>query len=465
VGVHYVGEMAEGSRMRRLMDFVTRGGVKWNKLPSEFERFVYPDFNFSVPDNESVYQQRLIRLFPAEQRAITRYFYDIRNVNRWLETEMTCALAPASVSWLLGLANKSLRKLMLATTSSYLDANFQDAKLKALLVSQWGDYGLPPAESAFGVHAMIANHYFDGAYYPEGSAKSIADAIVPVVQGAGGACLANHEVLEILIENGRAVGVRVKIKSENESQEAVFRAPLIVSDAGIPVTFGRLVPEQHRPHKYLQLSQTGHSCVTLYLGLKEAPSRLGFQGENHWLFDDYNCFDVAASTQELLQGHARQGYLSFPSLKDPQSTKHTAEVVTVADYDAFAKWEHEPWRKRGPEYEALKAKIAEGILSLVEKHYPGFRELVDYAELATPLTVTDMTNHPRGSIYGTPLTPANLRLRGFGPKTPIANLLLTGADAVALGVVGALMSGVAAAGLSLGWPTLRKLLKGEVGAN
>ena len=59
-------------------------------------------------------------------------------------------------------------------TGDYLQAHFRDPKLRALLVSQWGDYGLPPAKSSFAIHATIAQHYFAGASYPVGGAGSIA---------------------------------------------------------------------------------------------------------------------------------------------------------------------------------------------------------------------------------------------------------------------------------------------------
>ena len=41
---------------------------------------------------------------------------------------------------------------------SYLDQHFRDPQLKALLASQWGDYGLPPAQAAFGMHALVETH-------------------------------------------------------------------------------------------------------------------------------------------------------------------------------------------------------------------------------------------------------------------------------------------------------------------
>src|ERR1700680_1300259 len=48
VGLHYVGGMAAGDRGRQLFDLVTRFGVRWQKMPSPFEKFVYPDFSRSI---------------------------------------------------------------------------------------------------------------------------------------------------------------------------------------------------------------------------------------------------------------------------------------------------------------------------------------------------------------------------------------------------------------------------------
>jgi phytoene dehydrogenase-like protein len=75
---------------------------------------------------------------------------------------------------------------------------------------------------------------------------------------------------------------------------------------------------------------------------------------------------------------------------------------------------------------------------------------VAYAELATPLTFEHFTGAPSGTIYGYPATPDKFRKRWLAPKTPIRNLYLTGTDASILGVMGALMGGVATASTLLG---------------
>ena len=45
-----------------------------------------------------------------------------------------------------------------------------------------GDYGLPPAQSSFAMHATIVEHYLNGAFYPIGGAASIAAAMVPLIE-------------------------------------------------------------------------------------------------------------------------------------------------------------------------------------------------------------------------------------------------------------------------------------------
>ena len=48
VGLHYVGGMAAGETGRQVFDLVTRRGVRWQRMASPFEKFVYPDFTFDV---------------------------------------------------------------------------------------------------------------------------------------------------------------------------------------------------------------------------------------------------------------------------------------------------------------------------------------------------------------------------------------------------------------------------------
>ncbi len=132
-------------------------------------------------------------------------------------------------------------------------------------------------------------------------------------------------------------------------------------------------------------------------------------------------------------------------MKDPEAAAPTAEVVAAVDPAIFEPWTGSRWMKRGAEYEALKERIADAMLALVERHLPGFGALVAYRELSTPLSTEHFTAHPRGEIYGIPATPERYRRTYLQPRTPVPGLYLTGADALALGVVGAARAGLGCA--------------------
>jgi phytoene dehydrogenase-like protein len=272
-----------------------------------------------------------------------------------------------------------------------------------------------------------------------------------VIREAGGDLLPGHEVTKIILESGRAVGVEVQLKKGKDESRLEFRAPVIVSDAGAWNTFTRLLPSEAIPfHAELETLPEGLEAVELFLGLKRDPREMGFQGENYWIFSSFDHDQMCAGRNDLLEGRAPMAYLSFPSLKDPQARSHTAEIVAPFSFRTLEAFRDEPWRRRGTDYESAKDRLTQALLELVEQQHPGFRDLVAYAELATPLTFEHFTGAPSGTIYGYPATPDRFRKTWLTPKTPIRNLYLTGTDAAVLGVVGALMGGVASASTQLG---------------
>ena len=135
-----------------------------------------------------------------------------------------------------------------------------------------------------------------------------------------------------------------------------------------------------------------------------------------------------------------------PSAKDPDfSRRHpgraTIEAVTVAPYEAFARWENRRWKRRGSDYEALKDKLARQLLDVVYRHVPQLREKIDYYELSTPLSTRHCANYSRGEMYGLAATPARFRQEFLRPQTPVPGLYLTGQDVATLGIPGALFGG------------------------
>jgi phytoene dehydrogenase-like protein len=222
----------------------------------------------------------------------------------------------------------------------------------------------------------------------------------------------------------------------------------------------KLLPDVEVPFKakLAEMTRHGSTMASVYLGFKRDPRELGFQGENHWLFDSLDHDKIAAQGDDVLEGRPHFCYLSFPSLKNPRAVKHTGEILSALSYASVARFRDLPWRRRGEEYEAMKSRIAEGLIEFVERRFPGFKEMVEFVEVSTPLSVEHFTAHAGGTIYGVPATPERFRQTWLQPKTCVPGLYLTGADAAALGIMGALMGGVAAASQMLGAAGFMKIM-------
>ena len=451
VGLHYVGEMGEGMTGRRLFDFITDGRVKWNPLPEAYDVFVYPDLQMSAYKGEAKFRRSLIDAFPDERASIEQYFRDLESANAWLKRHFMGMALPPPLSWIVRVVNRLTANQPLRVTKQYLEGRFRDPNLRAVVTSQWVDYGLPPGQSAFATHALIASHYLAGAWYPKGGAGEIAKATSQIIRSTGGELLVNHDVLRILIEGNQALGVEVKIKKGQHSSRKNFRAPVIVSDAGAWNTYSRLLPDSSLTFgDELKCPPTGFEVVELFLGLRRDPREMDFHGENHWIFSSIDHDEMYAQRDQLLEGRAQMAYLSFPSLKYSESRRHTAEIIAPLSHRSLAAFQDEPWHRRGVEYESAKNRIVQGLLDLVERHHPGFRDLIEYSELGTPLTFEHFTAAPSGAIYGYPGTPERYGKSWLGARTPIQNLYLTGCDAALPGIMGALMGGVLTAGEMMG---------------
>ncbi len=462
VGLHYVGQMESGTTTRAMFDFITQGKVKWNKMPDPYDVFIYPDFIFKVHDKETNFKSDLISKFPDEKENIEKYFYDLKTVGKWFGRYNFSLALPLSARMISSLISSKGSDLALMTLKNYLDKNFKNEKLKSLLASQWGDYGLPPSQSALAVHALIVNHYINGGYYPIGGSKKISDAVIPIVKLNGGDLLVNNIVQEIIIKKGKAIGVKTKEKHENELVEKEYFAEKIISTAGAHITYLELINKQNAP-KFIEEIKNfppGAAHVNVYLGLQSSPAKLGIKGENYWIYDSYDHDRRYENNDRLLDGIASGVYVSFPSMKDPEAQNHTAEIIAFCKYKHFEKWAEQPWKKRDEEYNALKEKICNALIDFTDKHIKGLKQLIDYKELSTPLSTIHFTGNPEGAIYGIPATPERFKMKWIGPYTHIKNLYLSGADAFGHGIVGGLMGGAISAALVIkgfrGIPTVFK---------
>lgn len=455
MGLHYVGQMGEGDPVRAVMDMVTGGQVRWNPMPTPFECYHFPDMVIEQPTGRDAYREMLIGRWPEERPAIERYLSEVDAAYQWFVARFTSGGVPNDFRDRAA-RRHPVRARALRTTREALDAcGLRSPALRAALTAQWGDYGVPPAASAFVAHATVVSHFLGGGWFPEGGASGIAEGARAAIESAGGKCLVRHDVEQVIVERGQAIGVRVMCGSGPRRESREFRAPLVISDAGASITFERLLGEDESTavsacRDAIRALRMPGSAVQSFLSLRESPSTLGIHGENHWMFAGYDHDATYANRNRLVEGRVSTAFLSFPSLKDPLQEVETAEIIAPIDRAAFARWAVLSWKRRGGEYERLKSTISAALLAFVERHHPGFTALVDYEELATPLTLEHFTGNSDGAIYGLPAVPARFMTDCLRVTTPVRGLLLTGADVCGQGIVGAMLGGVMTVGHVLG---------------
>jgi all-trans-retinol 13,14-reductase len=454
VGLHYIGEMQdERSNIRRAFDHITAGNVKWNAMPEIYDRLIIAGQTFDLVAGLERFRADMKQSFPRESAAIDNYIAAVQACNRASRLYYAEKAIPASAAALAGrLMRASYMGWASRTTREVLESLTSNRELIGVLTAQWGDYGLPPAQSSFAIHATIAEHYFAGGSYPAGGSGSIAAAIIPQIEQNGGCVVTSADVAGILLDGTKAVGVRMSDGRE-------FRSALVVSDAGAANTFERLLPPNLPPLDSLRAQlrnlQPSTAHISLYLGLSQTDAALGLKGTNLWV---YPSFDHDANVDRFAQDIDAPFpgvYLSFPSAKDPgfqhRNPGHsTVEVITMIPYSAFACWHETRWKRRGDDYDALKQRLSDRLLAELDRQVPSVAGNIAYAELSTPVTTQHFMNYSQGEIYGIAATPQRYAVRELGARTPIRGLYLTGQDVASLGVVGALFGGVISASVALG---------------
>ncbi len=448
VGVHCLGEMEPNRAPGRLIHWLSDGKVAMNSLGDITEKFYFPDgVYFELPRSAQKFQQNLEKAFPSEKAAIQKYMDMIREAAKAVRPHFALRLLPTWAEQLADLTvYRKQRTWWNRTVQEVLDELTPNVKLRGVLAGMWGYYGSPPSRASFAIHAITIRHFWNGGFYPVGGSGTFAEHFLGTVKAAGGEVRTRAPVDHIVVRNGKAVGVKMASGEE-------ILAPIVISAAGARATAERLLPEEVKQQTWVrsitQLTQSPpHLCMNF--GFEGDVLAAGATSANQWYFESWDMewqeWDVSDpnSIAPVL-------YVSFPSLKDPHhdagsSQKHTGEVVTFVPWSQFEKWKHTRRGFRDKEYMEFKKSIETRLLAQMRKHMPKLMDLLKYHELSTPLSTTHFTKSVQGAIYGLEPTPERFQCRALRPRTPVKGLYMAGGDVGTLGVVGALVGGIMAAG-------------------
>ena len=438
VGVHYVGEMGEGRFLRLLIDAMTRGRLRWARLPHRHDHLIAPGIDARLGGDRAALRAQWLALAPGEERAADRILDAIVDATRTAVPHFLgrARAGPPSTQSPFFVWSDRVSADVLAECGA-------SPRLATLATYTWTNYGSPPAESSFAALAASTAHYFDGAFHPVGGGAALGRAVAETIDAANGAIVVCAEVARAIVRGRCVSGVVLADGTE-------VRAPIVISDVGARSTFERLAPEDAEGRECVDAIGTSSGHVGFYVGLSRDPRELGLDGANLFVVRDPPGDGFARDLSAFVVGRASEPTELFVSSACAIDPTHSARfpgrsaitAAAPAHIDDFARFEGTRHAHRDADYVATKARMADGVMALLARHVPTAR--IDHVEVSTPLSTRHFTGHARGEIYGLASTPIRFR-RAPGPHTAIAGLYLTGQDVWMSGIAGAIAGGLLSA--------------------
>ena len=261
VGVHYIGEVnRETSFLAKLFHYVTDGTLEWADMGEVYDRIRFGDDIYDFVKGREAFADKLKSYFPDETKAIDQYIIEVRmppvvhvtflrrkHYNRY------------SLSLLARFMRKDFRKYASKTTLEVLRSLTQNEKLIAVLTGQYGDYGHPPGQSSFAMHAMVVRHYLNGGTYPIGGSGRIFESYVSGDSKSRWSyrdqCGGRRNRDEKRAGCWRPYGRR-----------SMIEASVVISGAGVHTTINHLLPQEEAQKTGLLTKSNQRPASACHLG-------------------------------------------------------------------------------------------------------------------------------------------------------------------------------------------------------
>jgi phytoene dehydrogenase-like protein len=279
--------------------------------------------------------------------------------------------------------------------------------LLCFLLSGLPAQGTSAAEMAF----MFADWYRPGVVldYPIGGSAALVNALVKGLQAYGGQLQLSAHVQQILVDEGRATGVKLRSGDTIQAKKAVISA--ISTWDLLP-----LLPPEAVPKRYCQQSAQIPACPS-FMHL-----HLGIDGQG--LRADLPCHAIVVNDwQRGVDAPQNVVVVSMPSAVDSSlapAGQHVIHAYTPAT-EPYQLWQG--LDRHGPEYAALKQERSQVLWQAIERVIPDVRDRAQVTLVGTPLTHERFLRRHRGS-YGPALAAGESWFPG--PSTPLPGLLTCG---------------------------------------
>jgi phytoene dehydrogenase-like protein len=328
---------------------------------------------------------------------------------------------------------RELLELVEQSPLQIITDHFENDQVRALLLYISCMWGLDPRETGVGMFVALMLERGANKCYCEGGSHKFAGSLAREIVGNGGTIVDAAEVREILMENGRAVGVRL-------AEGRILRSKVVMSTLDPHTTFLDLVGAENLPAGLRRSVEDWKydkwSYYTLHVATKEPPR---YACDDPWI-DGAFMTVVGVEGLDSLLAHWENvvggridldnfgGHATCESSFDPHLVRSPYGGY-VSFFQVHAPYQIEGgWEKRAPELE-------EAILAKWQKAAPNLtKDSIIRTCHETPVGIERrLPNMRRGAIKHGDYDP--LQLGCFRPNqdcsssaTPIEGLYTCGAS-------------------------------------
>ncbi|HHP7245299.1 MAG TPA: beta-carotene ketolase CrtO [Elainellaceae cyanobacterium] len=336
-----------------------------------------------------------------------------------------------------------IRTMMMSAEDS-LNEWFDSEVVKAPLARLAAEIGVPPSQktNALGGMMMSMRHH-PGMARPKGGTGALVQALLNLIRHRGGTVLTGKTVKHVLIDDGRAVGIRTEDGDEYRAKCGVIsnidakRLFLQCMDAGdVDAADPNLRDRLDR-----LIVNNNETILKIDCALSEAP-----RFEHHHHHDDYLIGSVliADSVRHVEEAHALpiageipdrnpSMYAVVPTMLDPSMApegKHTLWIEFFAPYQ-IAGAEGTGLNGTGWTSE-LKNQVADRVIDKLADYAPNLKRSIIARRVESPAELGARLGAFKGNYYHIDMTLEQMIFLRPLPeianyKTPIHGLYLTGA--------------------------------------
>lgn len=347
---------------------------------------------------------------------------------------------------LVGSTNKTLDlvRTMFTSPMDLIDEYFDSEFLKAPLARLAAELSTPPSQKNMAVGSiMMSLRHNPGMARPKGGTGALVDALVRCVQSLGGTILTDQPVDKVLVDDGKAVGVRLQNGKEYRAKRGVIssldaqRLFLNHVDSNDVDT-----ADSHlRERVARRITNHNEAILKIDCALSEPPRFIHHNHQDEYLIGSVLIADSVAQV-ELAHTDPSIGripledpsmYVVVPTMRDPSMAPEGMHTLWIEFFTPYQIAGAEGTGLNGTGWtEELKNQVADRVLEKLAQYAPNVPAATIARHIESPPELERRIGVTKGNYYHLDMTFDQMMFFRPLPElanytTPIENLYLTGA--------------------------------------